>query len=34
MTSAIIWGDLNDGQVDMLKDFIALALTYHQRKGG
>lgn len=31
---AVIWDELNDEQVDILKHFIELALTYHQRKRG
>jgi hypothetical protein len=29
---ALIWDELDDAQVDILKHFIELALTYHQRK--
>ena len=29
---AVIWDDLSDKQVDVLRHFIELALTYHQRK--
>ena len=28
----VIWDNLNELQIDLLKDFIELALTYHQRK--
>ncbi len=31
---AIIWDELGDEQADILKHFIKLALTYHQRKKG
>jgi len=29
---AVIWDELNNKEVDILKHFIELALTYHQRK--
>jgi hypothetical protein len=32
-TRAVIWDDLDSAQVDILKHFIELALTYHTQKG-
>lgn len=29
---AVIWEELDDNQLDVLKHFLELALTYHQRK--
>jgi hypothetical protein len=31
---AVIWDDLDNARVEILKHFIELALTYHQRKKG
>lgn len=31
-TRAVFWDNLNNGQIEQLKDFIELALTYHRRK--
>ncbi len=33
-TRAVVWDDLDESQVNVLKDFIEFALTYHQRKQG